>query len=773
MSRLVLVDTASAYFRAFHGIPTSVRSPDGRPVNAVRGLLDVLAHIVATRRPDELVCCWDVDWRPVWRVALVPGYKQHRVATAEGGSPGSAGAEEVPSELAPQVEVIREVLAAVGVPVVGADEHEADDVMATLAADGQRRGLEVDLVTGDRDLFQLATNPDVATPVRVVYTGRGNARVLVLDAVSIASRYGIPPGTYREFATLRGDPSDGLPGVPGVGDRTAAQLLGRFGGLAAIVAAARAGDAGMTASVRSKLLAARRRPAGDGAGGPGRGRPAHRGPEGRVAGPDPAGGPRVAVPAGQRPRTARIGRPARRRARLGRLTPQHSARRRGFSGSARSGVASARGRSQVAGANAQNSLPSGSASTHQSTPSPRSRTTRAPAATSAAGSEAPRSTSQCHRFFADFGSGTGWKTSASHGNPAAPGHPGAAVLGLPPAPERARPPVGLCHRVAAVHDHLEHTGPLRRVVAGPRRERTELVALRVGHHPPGLVGDRAAQDRPASGDEGVRGAGRDPDVDVHPGLDPAVLRDGVHPQPPAALSGRRGRVQPNGAVAAVDEVQPEGPPPEAAERDGVAGVRAEVLPRAQARPGPDGGRGRSAGHGAPPCRTGPAPARPDARRTVAFAGIRRRRATVLSLVVPVLSCWPLLLTVDSRWPGCWPGGVPRPPVQVTAVAHPTPRPGVRVVTLRDRAPRDPREPARDVGAVSRWRVSQRLTAVPMLSGWSSGAMCPAGPTASTSSAANVVSAQAMTSGDPIPTGGSTVMRSLGMSGVWAPTLKIH
>ncbi len=256
MTRLMLVDTASAYFRAFHGIPTTVRSPDGRPVNAVRGLLDMLAHFVATRSPDELVCCWDVDWRPAWRVGLVPSYKSHRVADEHGGPDGSVGAEQVPDELVGQIAMIREVLAAAGIPVVGAEGYEADDVMATLASDGVRRGRDVDLVTGDRDLFQLARrSPDGGSVVRVVYTGRGNARALVLDEDAIASRYSIPPRTYAEFATLRGDPSDGLPGVPGVGDRTASQLLNRFGTLAAILSAARAGDPGMTPAVRSKLLA--------------------------------------------------------------------------------------------------------------------------------------------------------------------------------------------------------------------------------------------------------------------------------------------------------------------------------------------------------------------------------------------------------------------------------------------------------------------------------------------------------------------------------------
>lgn len=252
----MLVDTASAYFRAFHGIPTTVQSPDGRPVNAVRGLLDMLAHFVTTRRPQELVCCWDVDWRPAWRVGLVSTYKSHRVASDEGGPAGSVGTEQVPGQLADQIGMIREVLAAAGIAVVGAEGYEADDIMATLSADGVRRGREVDLVTGDRDLFQLAEDGDgTRPPVRVVYTGRGNARALVLDEGAIASRYGIPRRTYAEFATLRGDPSDGLPGVPGVGDRTAAQLLNRFGDLPAIVAAAKSDAAGMTPAVRAKLVA--------------------------------------------------------------------------------------------------------------------------------------------------------------------------------------------------------------------------------------------------------------------------------------------------------------------------------------------------------------------------------------------------------------------------------------------------------------------------------------------------------------------------------------
>ncbi len=249
MSGLLLLDTASAYFRAFHGIPTTVTAPDGRPVNAIRGLLDVLAHLVTTHRPDQLVCCWDDAWRPAWRVALVPSYKAHRVA--------GDGGEDAPAELGPQVPVIRELLGCLGIPIVGAAEHEADDVLATLARVGGERGVGVLVVTGDRDLFQLVRDPVRERPgVRVLYTGRGMARAEVLDEAAVAARYGVPPASYAELATLRGDTSDGLPGVAGIGEKTAATLLTRFGSLADVVDAAASGAPGIPPRTRAALLAA-------------------------------------------------------------------------------------------------------------------------------------------------------------------------------------------------------------------------------------------------------------------------------------------------------------------------------------------------------------------------------------------------------------------------------------------------------------------------------------------------------------------------------------
>ena len=216
----MLLDAASLYFRAFYGVPTSVTTPDGRPINAVRGFLDMTARLLTTHRPDRLVACWDDDWRPAFRVDALPSYKAHRVAP-EGG-------EEVPDELSPQVPVLVDVLAAVGIDRVGAPGYEADDVIGTLAT--RARG-PVDVVTGDRDLFQLV---DDARRVRVLYTARGVGRHDVVDEAWVSAKYGIPGRAYADFAVLRGDPSDGLPGVAGVGAKTAAALINEFGDLAGI-----------------------------------------------------------------------------------------------------------------------------------------------------------------------------------------------------------------------------------------------------------------------------------------------------------------------------------------------------------------------------------------------------------------------------------------------------------------------------------------------------------------------------------------------------------
>ena len=227
--RLMLLDTASMYFRAFYGVPDSFRAPDGTPVNAVRGLLDFIARMVTDYRPTHLVCAWDNDWRPQWRVDLIPSYKSHRVEYVVAGAPD---VEQVPDPLEAQVPVILEVLDALGITVLGKDGYEADDVIGTLATDA---GMPVDVVTGDRDLFQLV---DDEAEVRVLYIARGVSRHERITAAVVRDKYGVAPSQYADFATLRGDASDGLPGVAGVGEKTAASLLRKFSDLAGIEAAA-------------------------------------------------------------------------------------------------------------------------------------------------------------------------------------------------------------------------------------------------------------------------------------------------------------------------------------------------------------------------------------------------------------------------------------------------------------------------------------------------------------------------------------------------------
>ena len=246
-SRLMLLDSASLYFRAFYGVPDSVSAPDGTPVNAVRGFMDIIAKLVSTYRPTDVVACWDDDWRPHWRVELIPSYKAHRVETEVAGGPD---VEEVPERLRMQVPVIREALDALGIPIVGTVQAEADDIIGTLATRATR---PVDIVTGDRDLFQLV---DDARDVRVVYTARGMSNLEIVTDDVVVAKYGVHAAQYADFATMRGDSSDGLPGVAGVGDKTAATLLQKHGDLAGILSAADAGE-GMTAGVQAKLEAAR------------------------------------------------------------------------------------------------------------------------------------------------------------------------------------------------------------------------------------------------------------------------------------------------------------------------------------------------------------------------------------------------------------------------------------------------------------------------------------------------------------------------------------
>jgi 5'-3' exonuclease len=239
---LMLLDAPSLYFRAFFGVPDSVRAPDGTPVNAVRGLLDFIATLVRLRRPTHLVACLDADWRPAFRVEALPSYKTHRVA--------AAGAEEVPDALEVQVPIMLEVLDALGLVHLGMPGYEADDVIGTLACTAN---CPVDVVTGDRDLFQLV---DDDRRVRVLYIARGVSKLEIVDEAAVTKKYAIPGRSYAAFATLRGDPSDGLPGVPGVGDKTAAALITAHGDVAGVLAAAADPASAIAPGLRGKLMAA-------------------------------------------------------------------------------------------------------------------------------------------------------------------------------------------------------------------------------------------------------------------------------------------------------------------------------------------------------------------------------------------------------------------------------------------------------------------------------------------------------------------------------------
>lgn len=248
----MLVDAAGLWFRSYYALPESLTSPDGTPVNAVRGFCDMLARLISDRRPARVVCCLDNDWRPDFRVRAIPSYKTHRVAEED------PEAEAVPDTLSPQIPMILEVLDAAGITTAEAEGFEADDVIATLVQ--RERTDPVEVITGDRDLFQLVR--DEPTVARVIYIGAGLAKAQDLGSRELAERYDLPaerPGAaYAEMAVLRGDPSDGLPGVAGIGEKTAAKLISRFGTLDALLAAANdPGDDRLTKRNRERITEAR------------------------------------------------------------------------------------------------------------------------------------------------------------------------------------------------------------------------------------------------------------------------------------------------------------------------------------------------------------------------------------------------------------------------------------------------------------------------------------------------------------------------------------
>lgn len=251
---LLLLDGASLWFRAFYAIPEKITAPDGRPVNALRGFTDMVAALIARHSPARLAVCLDLNWRPQFRVELIPSYKAHRLDESVDADPG---AEEVPDNLTPQVDMILEVLEAAGIATAGAQGLEADDVIGTLAT--RESTDEVVVVSGDRDLLQLVRD-DPQPPVRVFYVGRGLAKAELYGPAEVSAKYGVPQDNagraYADMATLRGDASDGLPGVAGIGDKSAATLISRFGSLEALVAAVSDPDSDLARGVRNKLAAA-------------------------------------------------------------------------------------------------------------------------------------------------------------------------------------------------------------------------------------------------------------------------------------------------------------------------------------------------------------------------------------------------------------------------------------------------------------------------------------------------------------------------------------
>ncbi|ADD42844.1 5'-3' exonuclease [Stackebrandtia nassauensis] len=236
---LVLVDAPGLWYRSFYGLPSSLRGPDGTQINAVRGFIDGLATLIRNHNATGLACAVDNDWRPAWRVDLLPSYKTHRLA--------DNGGEEEPDALPHQVAIITQLLTAWGIPVIGVDGYEADDVLATLAT--TTKG-PVGVATGDRDLFQLI---DDDNDIRVIYFGRGIAKAETLDDAALVARHGVHPDQYVDFAVLRGDPSDGLPGVKGIGDKTAATLITTHGNLTDARAAAADPATTMAPRVRKAL----------------------------------------------------------------------------------------------------------------------------------------------------------------------------------------------------------------------------------------------------------------------------------------------------------------------------------------------------------------------------------------------------------------------------------------------------------------------------------------------------------------------------------------
>ena len=237
---LMLLDSASLWYRAYFGMPDTLLSPSGEPVNAIRGYLDMTSKLVSQYKPKRLVACIEGDWRPSWRVELYPEYKANRLDVE--------GEEEEPDTLGPQIPILLDLLEAFKIPIVGVDDYEADDVMAsyTVSEPGP-----IKIVTGDRDLFQLV---DDKRKISVVYLARGIANHDHVDLRWISQKYDIPGERYALFAMIRGDASDGLPGIRGIGEKGAAVIAKQFSNLEEVMRAAENEDERLTPNARKKLL---------------------------------------------------------------------------------------------------------------------------------------------------------------------------------------------------------------------------------------------------------------------------------------------------------------------------------------------------------------------------------------------------------------------------------------------------------------------------------------------------------------------------------------
>ena len=237
---LMLLDSASLWYRAYFGMPDTLVSPSGLQVNAIRGYLDMTSKLINLYKPNRIVACLEGDWRPSWRVELFPDYKMNRL--------DESGEEEEPDTLSPQIPILLDLLEALGFPMLGVDDYEADDLMATFAVNQPG---PVRIVTGDRDLFQLV---DDKRDVKVVYLAKGIANHDLVDLKWIEQKYEIPGDRYGLFAMIRGDASDGLPGIKGIGEKGAASIAKQFTNLDEVMKAAINDDERLTTNIRKKLI---------------------------------------------------------------------------------------------------------------------------------------------------------------------------------------------------------------------------------------------------------------------------------------------------------------------------------------------------------------------------------------------------------------------------------------------------------------------------------------------------------------------------------------